>query len=116
VLCELLLAAGAEAVFPGVAGVPTALTDRAASRRLADDGPTDARAFAIATTHLFGTCRMASSPERGVVRPDLRQHAIDRLWVVDSSVFPSNTGVNPRRASSIAPPPAASCVREAGRR
>lgn len=96
VLCELLLAAGAEAVFPSISGVPAELTDPAAARRLVDEGPTDARAFSMAATHLFGTCRMATSPERGVVRPDLRHHAIDRLWVVDSSVFPSNTGVNPQ--------------------
>jgi len=30
------------------------------------------------------------------VRPDFRHHAIDRLYVADSSVFPTSLGVNPQ--------------------
>ena len=44
---------------------------------------------------LFGTARMGSDPARSVVRPDFRHHATAGLYVADSSVFPSNTGVNP---------------------
>ncbi len=96
VLCERLLAADAEAAFPGLEGAPAELTTRSATRRLAHDDPADARASSIAATHLCGTCRRASSPERGVVRPDLRHHASDRLRVVDSGVFPGNSGANPK--------------------
>jgi choline dehydrogenase-like flavoprotein len=49
-----------------------------------------------AVTHMFGTCRMGSDPERSVVGPDFRHHAVDGLYVADSSVFPSNLGVNPQ--------------------
>ena len=50
----------------------------------------------MAVTHMFGTCAMGSDPARSVVRPDFRHHRVDRLYVADSSVFPTNTGVNPQ--------------------
>jgi len=31
-----------------------------------------------------------------VVRPDFRHHTVDRLYVADSSVFPTNLGANPQ--------------------
>ena len=49
-------------------------------------------------THLFGTARMGSDPRASVVRPDFRHHHVDGLYVADSSVFPSNLGVNPQIA------------------
>jgi choline dehydrogenase-like flavoprotein len=45
---------------------------------------------------MFGTARAGGDPARSVVRPDLRHHQADGLWIADSSVFPSNTGVNPQ--------------------
>jgi choline dehydrogenase-like flavoprotein len=39
---------------------------------------------------------MSSSPEGGVVGLDFRVHGTDNLYVVDSSVFPTNLGVNPQ--------------------
>jgi choline dehydrogenase-like flavoprotein len=47
---------------------------------------------------MFGTCRMGSAPATSVVRPDFRHHALESLYVADSSVFPSNIGVNPQIA------------------
>ncbi|MFO0750446.1 MAG: GMC family oxidoreductase [Myxococcota bacterium] len=95
-LGEVLLAAGAREVYPGVAGFDAVVTD---PRRMADidsDGPTDARAYPMTMTHLFGTARMGSDPESSVVRPDFRHHAVPGLYVADSSVFPTNLGVNPQ--------------------
>ena len=39
---------------------------------------------------------MCSDRERGVVRPDCRHHDVESLYVADSSVFPTNLGVNPQ--------------------
>jgi long-chain-alcohol oxidase len=39
---------------------------------------------------------MGSRPEASVVRPDFRHHTTEGLYVADSSVFPSNLGVNPQ--------------------
>ena len=39
---------------------------------------------------------MGRSPQHSVVRPDGRLHDLDGLYVTDSSVFPTNLGVNPQ--------------------
>lgn len=96
VLGRVAFAAGAEVVHPGVAGFPDTIADLAALDRLETEGPLDPRAYTAVATHLFGTCRMGSKPGDAVVRPDFRHHAVDRLYVADSSVFPTNTGVNPQ--------------------
>jgi choline dehydrogenase-like flavoprotein len=96
VLGEVMLAAGAEFVTPGVHGFPERVTDRAVMARFEEDGPLDPRAYAMAVTHMFGTAKMGSNPRTSVVRPDFRHHLVDRLYVADSSVFPTSLGVNPQ--------------------
>lgn len=93
---EMMLAAGAAWVAPGVAGFPARVSDVDTLRRLEREGPTDPRAYTCVITHMFGTCRAGSDPDRSVVGPDLRHHDVPGLFVADSSVFPSNTGVNPQ--------------------
>lgn len=96
VLGELMLAAGAVEVAPGVRGAPPLLRDLAGLRALEQDGPRGAAAYPAVITHMFGTCRLGRDPRRSVVRPDLRHHHVDGLYVADSSVFPTNLGVNPQ--------------------
>lgn len=98
VLCELFLAAGAEEVYPGVAGAPAVIRTRAEAALLEEQVPLDARAFAMSMTHLFATARMGSDRRRSVVGLDFQHHDAPGLYVADSSVFPSNTGVNPQLA------------------
>ena len=57
----------------------------------------DFRARAATVYHPVGTCRMgpSSQPARSsVVDPTLRVHGMDRLRVVDASVFPTVTSAN----------------------
>jgi len=96
ILGEMMFAAGAEVVMPGVYGWHEEVRDPKVMARFEAEGPRDPKAYHCAITHLFGTCRMGSDSALSVVRPDFRHHAIDRLYVADSSVFPSNTGVNPQ--------------------
>lgn len=49
----------------------------------------------FASAHQMGTCRMGVSPERSVVDPEGRVWGTENLYVVDASVFPSASGVNP---------------------
>lgn len=94
VLCEMMFAAGAELVYPGVFGWPDEVTDRAALEGL--PAPSDPNAYTMAVTHMFGTCRLGSRPADSVVGLDFQHHAMAGLYVADSSVFPTNTGVNPQ--------------------
>lgn len=96
VLGRMLLAAGAERVYLGVAGWQAPLSSAAELERFEQDGPLTAQAYQFVATHLFGTCRMGSDPATSVVDPQFAHHRIRQLYVADSSVFPSNTGVNPQ--------------------
>jgi choline dehydrogenase-like flavoprotein len=49
----------------------------------------------FASAHQMGTCRMGSSPKKSVVAPDGQVWGTQGLYVVDASVFPSASGVNP---------------------
>lgn len=95
-LGEVLLAAGATEVYPGVPGFDSVVRDPKRMAAIDDDGPLDPRAYTMSMTHLFGTARLGSDPARSVVRPDFRHHHVAGLYVADSSVFPSNLGVNPQ--------------------
>jgi choline dehydrogenase-like flavoprotein len=92
---ELLFEAGAREVIPGIHGLPTRL--RSPDQvRLIESGPDDAASYALTMSHLFGTARMSLRPGDGVVGPEFSVHGLRGLYVVDSSVFPSNLGVNPQ--------------------
>jgi choline dehydrogenase-like flavoprotein len=45
--------------------------------------------------HAASTCRMADSPEEGVVDRDLKVHGVKNLFVCSNAVFPSGAAVNP---------------------
>jgi choline dehydrogenase-like flavoprotein len=95
-LGRLFLAAGATAVGPGVAGWPARVSDARVLADLESDGPADPLAYSVATSHMFGTAVIGSDPAASVVRPDFRHHVVDRLYLADASVFPTNLGVNPQ--------------------
>ena len=58
----------------------------------------DPREWSLIASHLFGTCRMNKDPREGVVGLDFGVHGVDRLWVVDASIFPTTPGVNPQHS------------------
>jgi choline dehydrogenase-like flavoprotein len=92
---ELLFAAGARQVITGIHGLPERLTspDQA---RLLESAPADPACYSLVLTHLFGTARMSLRPADGVVGPDFALHGRHGCYVIDSSVFPTNLGVNPQ--------------------
>jgi len=96
-LARMMFEAGAREVWPGLHGVPSAMrsVDETA---LVDRLPPDPRAFGFISTHLFGAARMGRDPRASVVGTDFRVHGVDGLYVVDSSVFPTNLGVNPQHS------------------
>jgi choline dehydrogenase len=54
----------------------------------------DFRARAATVYHPVGTCRMGRDPGESVVDPELRVHGLERLRIVDASVFPTVTSAN----------------------
>jgi choline dehydrogenase-like flavoprotein len=92
---EMLFAAGAREVIPFVHGLPRSITTGDEVEKLRS-GPDDPRAYTLAMSHMFGTARMSVREGHGVVGPDFKVHGTDNLFVADSSVFPTNTGVNPQ--------------------
>ena len=94
-LTEMMFAAGAREVFPGVHGLPDRI-------RSVDEVeaifalPDDPRLFQVIAAHLFGTAGLGRDPRGSVVDPELQAHDLPGLYVLDSSVFPGNIGVNPQ--------------------
>jgi choline dehydrogenase len=54
----------------------------------------DFRARSGTVFHASGTCAMGPDPDRAVVDARLRAHGLERLRVVDASVFPAVTSGN----------------------
>jgi choline dehydrogenase-like flavoprotein len=97
ILAEIMVAAGAKAIYPSVWGLPSQISKD--QLRLLDQLPLDPRAYgSFVMTHMFGTARMSPDPRRGVVGLDFQCHDAKGVYVVDSSVFPTNLGTNPQHA------------------
>jgi choline dehydrogenase-like flavoprotein len=91
---RILLASGAKLVR-SLHSQPIELHSEADLPRLAA-APVEANLLAVFTAHQMGGCAMGPEPSSSVVRPDLRHHQIENLFVVDGSVFPTSLGVNPQ--------------------
>lgn len=96
-MARMMFDLGAKEIWPGVHGLPSVMTspDQVA---LIDDAPLDPRAYGFVATHLFGAARMGPDPRSSVVGLDFATHESKNLYVVDSSVFPTNLGVNPQHS------------------
>lgn len=66
-----------------------------------DEAPSDLKKFlqkaptARQLYHCTGGARMGEDPSASVVSPDCEVHGVSNLYVVDGSVFPTRSGVNP---------------------
>ncbi len=91
-LCELLFAAGADALYPSTSlGAPIERVEDV-PRRLAtlQRGRTN-----LMTIHLSSSCPMGES-EACAVDSDGRVHGVDDLYVADASLLPTAPTVNPQ--------------------
>ncbi len=96
-IARMMFDAGATEVWPGVYGVPSVLRSMD-DVRLLEAAPLEPRSYNFIATHLFGAARMGPDPKTSVVGLDFGVHGVDGLHVVDSSVFPTNLGVNPQHS------------------
>ncbi len=112
-LARMMFEAGAREVWPGVFGIPSVIRS-VDEVRLIDAAPPEPRLFSTITTHLFGAARMGVDPRASVVGPDFQAHEASGLYVVDSSVFPTNLGVNPQHSIMAMSRLAATLIAEGG--
>lgn len=96
-LCELMFAAGAREVSPGVHGLPERVSSLDPVQKIFDL-PDDPRLFHCIAAHLFATAPMGDDNRGSVVDPELRVRDVEGLYLTDSSVFPTNMGVNPQHS------------------
>ena len=94
ILSDICWAAGATHILPGLHGIPEILRSKEEAEiiRTKKLRGTDTVA---AANHAFGTTRMSSRPEDGVVDARGRCHDTDNLYVVDTGIFPGSPAVNP---------------------
>ncbi|HSC88641.1 MAG TPA: GMC family oxidoreductase [Polyangiaceae bacterium] len=91
---EILLAAGAQEVYPGLLS-PVTIRGREGletfrQRKL------KASELLLTSYHPLGTCRMSKNPRDGVVDTNHQSHDVPGLFVVDGSVVSGPLGVNPQ--------------------
>jgi len=96
-LAQMHFLAGASEIITGVHGLPETISS-IDQLGVFDNAPLDPRAYSMVATHLFGGCRAGRDPDSSVVDPELKVHGLDGLYVMDASVFPTNTGVNPQHS------------------
>ena len=92
---RLMFEAGAEAVFPGIYGMPEEIRDPAKLDEI-DASRLHPRLMNIVMTHYMSSCRIGGSPEYSALNPSFETWEIERLFVVDASALPTNLGVNPQ--------------------
>jgi len=94
IISEMMFVAGAKEVWPSVTGMP--ILKSLDDLHYWDDAPLDPRAYGTMISHLFGSARMGSDSRSSVVGLDFQVHGTRGLYVMDSSLFPTNIGVNPQ--------------------
>lgn len=92
-LGRLLLAAGAQQLYAGVAGIP-AIQDEAGLTALPASLPR--RGTSLMTIHLFSSCPMGEDKRRCAVDSFGRMRGAEGLRVADASLLCTAPGVNPQ--------------------
>ncbi len=96
IIAGVMVEAGAEEIIPGVHGLPARL--KRDEIDLIEGASANVQDYTMVMTHLFGTARMGIDPTQSVVGPDFQVHDTSGVYVLDSSIFPTNLGVNPQHA------------------
>ncbi len=93
-LARMHFESGAEAVLPGIHGLPYSIGPDEID--LIENAPTNNKAYTWVISHLFGGAVMGDNPQRSVVGKDLHVRGVRGLHVVDAAALPTTLGVNPQ--------------------
>jgi len=91
---ELFFAAGASTVYPMLAGLESITAPRDVDR--IRTGRWKRSELHVSAYHPMGTARMGADPDDSVVDPWGQVWDVPGLWVLDASILPSSTHVNPQ--------------------
>ncbi len=94
ILSDMLWAAGADYILPGLANVPEVLRSKEEAEVIRQT-PMKPNDGIVASNHAFCTTRMSPDPVRGVVDEDGRCHDLDNVYIADTGIFAASPGVNP---------------------
>ena len=92
-LCEVLFAAGATVIYPGIVGSPVFRS------------PNDFKKINLSlllgranlsTLHLFSSCPMGENPKKCAADSYGKVHGVDRLYINDASLLCGPTVINPQ--------------------
>jgi choline dehydrogenase-like flavoprotein len=92
-LCDIYWAAGAERVYPPIAGVPELGPGEMNALRHRD---LKAAQLSLMAFHPLGTCRMGADPAASPVDGSGKLRGYEGIYVADGSIVPSSLGVNPQ--------------------
>ena len=90
---EMLVAAGARRLYPGVVGMGALEPHRLDAFRKTDLAASD---MVLVSYHPLGTCQMGTDPRTSVVGLDHQTHDVPGLFIVDGSTVRGPLGVNPQ--------------------
>jgi len=93
-LSMLLLAAGAQEVFPSVQGLRGIRSEKEAIRFL--DERLNPRSLGLTTVHAFSSCPMGQRTDRCAADSYGKVFRLDNLYINDASMLPDSPGVNPQ--------------------
>lgn len=93
-LAALLLAGGAEVVFPSVSGLPAIRSQKDAGVWL--DRALPRAVMSLTTVHAFSSCPIGERADYCAADSHGRVHGFDNLYVNDASILPDSPGVNPQ--------------------
>lgn len=92
-LCELLFAAGAEVLYPSIAGSSPLHSMEDVNKLPASIPPATSN---LMTIHLFSSCPMGENQEVCVADSFGKLHGEEHLYINDASLLPTALGVNPQ--------------------
>jgi len=90
---QMLIAAGARRLYPGVMGMGALTPHQLDEFRKTELSASD---FVMASYHPLGTCQMGTDPRSSVVGMDHQAHDVPGLFIVDGSAVRGPLGVNPQ--------------------
>jgi choline dehydrogenase-like flavoprotein len=94
-MARMQFAAGAKTVMPlHESAVPYTSWNQA--ERAIAQLPMEILRCRVVSAHVMGGCAMGADEHHAVVSGDGRHHALENLYVLDGSVFPTSLGVNPQ--------------------